>query len=541
MSQEESMEQQVEAVVLKAEDMGLSNKMSKDPFESRGLYGSNQVIEPPFPLELLIQLSQVSNILPQCIEAMATNVGGFGYKLEPTVELPKEPEEGQLEAEEQQLLNSMMEEKAKLENFFDFINYEESFNKIRKKTRTDYESVGFAFWEVLKNGIGEPAGVEHIPSKSMRLCHLDSKYTEFKQKVKTGPTTIETITRKKRFRNFVQIKGGKKVYYKEFNDPRMIDANTGKLKENLTGKAREEFTEANEVIYFNRYNPNSPYGLPRWYGQLLSLLGSRESEEVNLQYFDGKTVPPMVVMVKGGQLTDDSFKRVQQHFKSIKGKENFHSVLVLEAKSSKNSNNPMAKNDVEIEIKPLTEAMNKDALFQEYDKNNQEKVRGSFRLPPLYVGKSEGYNRATAEVSRLIAEEQVFGPEREDFDFLINRLLVPELDVAYWNYSSNSPSTSNNKEMSEMIAELSKDSGLDINTARGLIAKVFNTEVEQLEEEWAKYPPAIARLILAKELKQSSGVQKSDNEEEFIQKMIRLKKELDKQVTQSGACGQAGD
>ena len=72
---------------------------------------------------------------------------------------------------------------------------------------------------------------------------------------------------------------------------------------------------------------------------------------------------------------------------------------------------------------------NKDSLFDNYDKTNREKIRSSFRLPPLFVRLTSDYTYATARESREVAEEQVFGSERVDHDFVINRLLFPAMRV----------------------------------------------------------------------------------------------------------------
>lgn len=536
---------EVRAIVSKASDMGLSNKLPEDPFSN--LYGNN-VIEPPFPLELLTRLAEYSEALGPCIEAMEVNCEGFGYRLEPTVKLPEEPEEGELTQEEKNLRKAMLQEKDDINNFFKFINYEESFTKLRKKTRKDYETVGFAFWEILKDGKGEPAGAVHLQAHTMRLCGLSEEPVEFKQKVKTGPDTIKEVTRKKRFRLFCQKKAGKTVYWKEYNDPRTIDAKTGKEVEDLTDREKENMTEAHEVIYFSRYNPRSPYGLPRWYNAMLSVLGSREAGEVNLQYFDNNTIPPMVAMVSGGRLTGDSVKRVEDYFKENKGKKSFSSVIVLQAKPADSQvNNPMNKGEVKIQMKPLTEAINKDALFQDYDQNNRGKVRATFRIPPIYMGESDDYNKATSETARKIAEEQVFGPEREEFDSYINRLLMPRKDYKYWEFVTNSPNTANNKDLSEMLADLSKDSSMDMNTARKIMSEIFSVDIDTIEEDWADYPMSIAKLMLTKEIKQLSQGQNIEKSAEdiagsIVEKIFEIKKEVDQQVIEAGACkGQAGD
>ena len=49
---------------------------------------------------------------------------------------------------------------------------------------------------------------------------------------------------------------------------------------------------------------------------------------------------------------------------------------------------------IKLDIKPLVGSQHKDALFQEYSKNNQDKIRRSFRLPPILVGRADDYTRA---------------------------------------------------------------------------------------------------------------------------------------------------
>ena len=50
---------------------------------------------------------------------------------------------------------------------------------------------------------------------------------------------------------------------------------------------------ATEILHFRVHNPRSAYGVPRWIGNLLAVLGSRQAEEVNFLYFENKSVPPL--------------------------------------------------------------------------------------------------------------------------------------------------------------------------------------------------------------------------------------------------------
>lgn len=77
-----------------------------------------------------------------------------------------------------------------------------------------------------------------------------------------------------------------------------------------------------------------------------------------------------------------------------------------------------------------------DAMFQTYDANCEEHVRTSFRLPPLFVGKSREYSFATAYTSYLVAEAQVFWPEREEFDALVNSSICRALGAKSYRFRS---------------------------------------------------------------------------------------------------------
>jgi hypothetical protein len=54
-------------------------------------------------------------------------------------------------------------------------------------------------------------------------------------------------------------------------------------------------------------------------------------------------------------------------------------------------------------------------------------VRRSFRLPPIFIGAADDYNFASAVASYTVAEAQVFRPERDEFDEIINVKLMSAL------------------------------------------------------------------------------------------------------------------
>lgn len=452
----------------------ISQRIEEDPFA--GKYGA-EIIEPPYDLMKLASMLETSNILAQCVEAMETNIDGFGFTLEPLVT----PEKGGEYPEEAK------EEKAKILNFFKFCNPEESFVSIRRKTRRDLETTGNAYWELLRNGRGELAGIVHVPSYTVRLTRLDEDFTDVKVPVRADDLEYEEIPYRKRFRRYVQIQGGRKTYWKELGDPRTIDSRTGRIAD----PADPKVVPANEMLHFRIYSPRSPYGIPRWIGNLLSILGSRAAEEINYLYFDNKSVPPFVVLVSGGRLADGVRERLEAYVEeNLKGRTNFHKALILEAEPA--GSGPVSigpTGQVRMDIKPLTELIQKDALFMRYDEMNREKVRSAFRLPPLYVGLSRDYTRATAEESRDVAEAQVFGPERDEFDFMINRRILADMRVKYWEFKTLSAPQENADKQAEMLSKLARI-GLTTREVRRFIEQIMNVDlkVDELEGDWLDEP-----------------------------------------------------
>src|SRR5262249_8333624 len=125
---------------------------------------------------------------------------------------------------------------------------------------------------------------------------------------------------------------------------------------------------ATEVLHFKLHNARSAYGTPRWIGNLLSVLGTRQAEEVNFLYFTNKSVPPLALLVSGGRLSAQSVPRIESFIENhLKGKNNWHRILVLEAESPSTGGGLDHTGRMKIELKPLTSAQQQDALFGNYD------------------------------------------------------------------------------------------------------------------------------------------------------------------------------
>jgi PBSX family phage portal protein len=472
-------------------------------------------ILPPYDPRQLHNMFEKSASLRPNIDAYKTNIESFGHRLEPTIDLdapdadekladaillekiadddplPTAPTE-EVSATKLTLKAEMRLEKLRLDNFFDNCGGNISFIELRERTRQDLEATGNAYWEILRDGRGRPARIELIPSPSMRLMRAELRFTELTEARRASPLSLRQYGVKRRLRRYVQVLFGQFIaYFKELDDPRIMSARTGKVYATWEGLQRDEpgVPPATEILHFRIHTSTSAYGIPRWTGATLSVLGSRAAEEVNVTYFDNKAVPPMAILVSGGSLAKGSAERITTYIRdNIKGRDNFHAILVLEAEPAAGSLSGQNGSRTRIEIKNLMESQNTDALFQVYDANNTEKVGNQFRLPKLLRGDMKDFNRATADAALDYAEQQVFAPERTKVDHVINRRLLPLLDARFHKFVSNGVQVKDQNERSKLITEQVHEGILTINEGRELDADVFGKTFKKLDHPWADQP-----------------------------------------------------
>ena len=465
------------SIVIKAVGDEESNVILDDGFD-----GINDIVTPPYPPLSLSTLEENSTEMRQCIDAMTTNIDSFGYRLveREYTETPTEP---------------MKLEKAKIKNFLENINFEEDLTTLRIATRKDLETSGNAYWEMIpyldKSGV---SSIERIPSHLVRLTKCDDMSTKIKMKYYDEyKGQIEEKIVKRRFRRFVQMVGQKKVYFKEWGDPRPISRRDGKVIPQSEMESRKAEL-ATTVYHFKIESNRSPYGVPKYIGNLFSIYGSRSAEEINYVTFENNNIPSMIVMVSNGQLTDGSIKRVEEFIETkIKGDSNRSSFLIIEAEPADEMQlNP---GTMKMEIKDLSGVQTDDQLFQNYDKNNAEKIRRCWRLPPIFVGKSDDYNRATAQVSRKLADEQVFSPERKKFDRIMNRILISEFEMSYHTLVSNSADVTSDEDLVKILSGSEKTGGVTPNLARSILSDVLNREIQPYNEKEIDFDPNIPMSI----------------------------------------------
>jgi PBSX family phage portal protein len=388
--------------------------------------------------------------------------------------------------EGQQDARAAQNEKSRIERLLSGLtNDDRPLNRHREDSRVDKELLGGRCFEIMRDAAGRVIGFDHVPTVSVRLTSMERDYTTYTYR---DPLTGAHVNMRRRFRRFVQIlQDGKRVWFKEYGDPRPINPQNGEVDYSLTIEQ-----EATEMYYDKLYFPGTPYGVPRWAGAIPSLLGGREAEMVNLNFFRDNAIPAMAVLVSGGALTEESFDKIDNYITGVRGAASMNRIVVMEAVSDA-SGNPAAMLDgslpaPKIDIKPMLSERQHEGLFKDYIAEGERKTRSSFRLPPVYVGDAKEYNRASAFASMLVADMQIFVPERASWDAMFERVVLSTHGLKFWRVRSTGPGLQDPADVWRIINALGAEGALTPNIAIKIANRYLDADIQPVLDEWGDLP-----------------------------------------------------
>jgi PBSX family phage portal protein len=429
--------------------------------EDRFVLSEDQIVQPPYGLQRLSQWVDLSTELGQNIRTIVTNTTGFGWQLK-EVPIP--------DSIRKDYASAIEEERFLLEAKLSTIHAKVSLQELREREVFDKHSCGNGYLEILEDRSGAIVGLAHIRGYLVKLLHRDKKPTLIKvPRVRRDQGfKIEDVDMQYRFRRYcIILSTGSPVYFREAGDPRILNKKTGKYDNDTPFE-----DQATALIHNAVYNPLTPYGVPVWVGASVAVAGSRESEEVNYDSITHNMIPSMFVVVENGILTDGSVKRLKEWMeKNVAESKNRSQFIILEGDAGEDG--ALDPGHFRIHLEPLTSVQHSDQLYQEYDSNNRDKVRQSFRIPPIFVGRAEDYNRATSDTAKVIADEQVFAPERTRNDYLINRFVMLPWGTRFHEFKSNHPNVTNDIELIRMMGIAERSGGMTPRRADRLMRDVF--------------------------------------------------------------------
>lgn len=460
------------------------------------LVQNGEVIPAPYDPWLLVCAVEESDALPPNIEAMATNIGGYGVELEAL--FPREdPETG----ETIKPPPGAEDERGRLELFLAAACPELGLAGLQYQVDHDLESTGNGYVEVLRDADGQPAAFEHAPAFTMRLGRL-SKPILVEQPFRHPVTgEIVALPRWRRFRTFVQIREGQATYFKQFGDPRFINRRTGLYRTTSWGKDEHgNLMDGTEIRHFRIYCAHSPYGVPRWIGALPQVRCGRQAGELLVDWFDNAPIGAKIAAVAGGVWKDGSLdSAIARIDEMARGTANAWSLIGLEAETvSADPLDDTRDAPPRITIEDLAYQLQPDLYKGDESLIGQAdaRVRAMFRLPAVYLGRSQDFSRASSATARGTAEEQVFVPIRSmRWEVWFDNELLPSLGVKFWRIRLLGANTTDDGDLP--LGELVQGGGASPNALLRVFAEQTGIERPQIAEPWGDRPLALTMALMA--------------------------------------------
>lgn len=373
-----------------------SKQLSGDPFS---MMAKGEFVPPRHNPQTWAAAMEQSTRLGRCIRTYARNTVGLGWFIEPINKIrPETPKEVREKVEKQTM---------KLQKLFDKPSDKMPTSQLFYMMKIDEESIGNGYLEIVRDNAGKIAKIYHVPGVGMRVRVREEE---------TGEQVIG---------GFVQIRGNEKRYFKDFGDMKVMNAESGDYYKGH--KPLPVSKRATEIIHFKLYSPTSTwYGAPRYLSAAPAITGNRLAALRNVNFFENDAVPRMALMVSGGTLTPEAVQSIEDFFKAkAQGVQKSHSICVIQAEQRQVGFQQQGRGP-RLELKPLTVGVTEDASFETYRKSNDEEIREAFGLAPVFFT-TESVNKASAQVSREISNEQELEPDRLEKEYIVNQTIAADL------------------------------------------------------------------------------------------------------------------
>lgn len=348
-------------------------------------YDAFGVVEPLDSLEMFTEIYKISSPHYSAVNAKVANIVGLGYKFVETRKTMRELDKIEDPKKAQNVRIGLDELRDTITDALENMNEDDAFSDTLKKVWIDYEVTGNGYIEIGRKRDSTIGYIGHIPSHTIRV-------------------------RRKRD-GFVQINGGRAVFFRNFADNASNPIGTD--------------TRPNELIHIKKYAPGSDYyGIPDVIAAQQAIAGNQFSAEFNLDYFENKAVPRHVITLKGASLSQGSLTDLLEFFEtSLKGSGNHHRSLFLPLPPD----GPNGEN-VEFEIETIEQG-DQDAAFNNYRKANLEEILMAHRVPISKVNAAAGIALAAAKDADKTFKEQVCQPEQRMLEKKIDRIVTEITDA----------------------------------------------------------------------------------------------------------------
>ena len=405
-------------------------------------FNYKDVVEPPAPPGLLVNLLDINTWHKVCCEAIASDASGAGYTLIPKANV-EEPS---------------MEQKERIQAFFDSLR--PNINKLLYEREYDAEATGYGLLEIIREEGGDYdapiVDIKHYPSHTFRRC-ADGVRVQQRVGVHTRYFVIMGENEDEQGHFDVHYELGTKHY-----------------------EGLPEHLRANEVIWKNRPNPETKlYGKAPATPSIGAIYADHNRARYNIEFFKNFGIPAMVVTITGDfdpgildpddpdyDITNTLQYRITEQLKQVI--KNPHSAMVLQIPSEGEEGN------VQVEIKPLS-VEQKEASFRLFRKDNRDEVVAAHHMDPNRVGITDAgkLGASNSELTNTSYRTTTIAPLIRDNESDINYLLQYGLEVTDWEFKIITTDDDKKHIDIDKTIELVKNGLMTPNEAREVIGDDF--------------------------------------------------------------------
>jgi hypothetical protein len=105
----------------------------------------------------------------------------------------------------------------------------------------------------------------------------------------------------------------------------------------------------------------------------------------------------------------------------------------------------------------------------------------------------------TSDSSKLVAESEVFSPERKEFDEVINFTIMKSLDAKYHRFESLGPQLMQAETQIDALGKLARAGALTVNDGVRIANRVLDLDKPLFDSEWSQIPVALLLELIKKE------------------------------------------
>lgn len=179
-----------------------------------------------------------------------------------------------------------------------------------------------------------------------------------------------------------------------------------------------------EVGFLKSRDPlNDYYGRPDVLPAFLSSVVSRSILRYNAAFFNNNAIPPMAIVVTGGELGDEGTQEIRKTLaRRGTGMDSAHKLLILE----------LIDPDVSVKFEKLNSENQNEGAFIELQEKEARRIFAVFRVPYSYVNQDSASAEGTLKEAVRIFKASVVQPLQQWLAAFWNRVLREHMGITDW-------------------------------------------------------------------------------------------------------------